>query len=124
MKATIQYISALEELMTATKSGKINWIRNRPESFKYKIMNEDLEDLLISITKLDDDYILTLEKKDFESTQIILNLDTTTTDLDLRDNLSELFETIEYHVDLNNLEGLNQFVKLVTNPDTRKSILD
>jgi len=40
MKATIQYISALEELMTATKSGKINWIRNRPESFKYKIMNE------------------------------------------------------------------------------------
>ena len=76
MKATIQYISALEELMTATKSGKINWIRNRPESFKYKIMNEDLEDLLISITKLDDDYILTLEKKDFESTQIILNLDT------------------------------------------------
>lgn len=124
MKATIQYISALEELMTATKSGKINWIRNRPESFKYKIMNEDLEDLLISITKLDDDYILTLEKKDFESTQIILNLDTTTTDLDLRDNLSELFEIIEYHVDLNNLEGLNQFVKLVTNPDTRKSILD
>lgn len=106
MKATIQYISALEELMTATKSGKINWIRNRPESFKYKIMNEDLEDLLISITKLDDDYILTLEKKDFESTQIILNLDTTTTDLDLRDNLSELFETIEYHVDLNNLEAL------------------
>lgn len=124
MKATIQYISALAELMTATKSGKINWIRNRPESFKYKIMNEDLEDLLISITKLDDDYILTLEKKDFESTQIILNLDTTTTDLDLRDNLSELFEIIEYHVDLNNLEGLNQFVKLVTNPDTRKSILD
>lgn len=124
MKATIQYISALAELMTATKSGKINWIRNRPESFKYKIMNEDLEDLLISITKLDDDYILTLEKKDFESTQIILNIDTTTTDLDLRDNLSELFETIEFHVDLNNLEGLNQFVKLVTNPDTRKSILD
>ena len=124
MKATIQYISALEELITATKSGKINWIRNRPDSFKYKVLNEDLEDLIISFTKIDEDYILTLEKKDFESTQILLSLDTTTTDFELKDNLAEFFESIEYYVDLKNLEGLNQFVDIVKNNEKRESILD
>ena len=124
MKATIQYISALDELKEATTSNKIKWNRNGTECYNYKMINEDLEDLIIIFTKRDKDFTLTIEKKDFESTQQILNLDTTTTDSELRDTLSNLFDTVEYQVDINNLEGLNKFVDLVKNSDDQHSILD
>ncbi|MBO6794496.1 MAG: hypothetical protein JJ895_11340 [Balneolaceae bacterium] len=117
MKATIEYIAAIEEIAEATKSGKIKWVRNRPDSFKYKTMNDDLEDMILNFNRFENDYLLTLEKKDFESTEVILNLDTSTTDAELRSVLLELYETIEYHIDLRNLDHLNAFVSLIKSPN-------
>jgi hypothetical protein len=124
MKATSQYISALEELKNATTSGKINWLRIGSDSYSYKTINDDLEDIIICFTRVDNDFILSLEKKDFESTNSIMNLDTSNTDQELLENLSELFDIVEYHVDLKNLEGLNEFVDLVNKGKTNQSILD
>jgi len=124
MKATIQYTSAIEELKNATVAGKIKWVRNRPESFKYKTMNEDLEDLIVNFTKLETDFILTLEKKDFESTQVLMNLDTINSDSDLREALADLYGSIEFHVDLDNLQNLNKFIDLVKNDQHRNSLID
>ncbi len=124
MKAINQYISALEELKNATTSGKIDWIRDDPNTYSYKTMNEDLEDEIITFTRAEIDFKLTLDKKDFESTKSIMNLDTSSFDFELREYLADLFETIEYHVDLKNLEGLNNFVELVTSNEKRQTILD
>ncbi len=124
MKAISQYISALEELKNATTSGKIDWIRDDPNTYSYKTMNEDLEDEIITFTRAEIDFKLTLDKKDFESTKSIMNLDTSSFDFELREYLADLFETIEYHVDLKNLEGLNNFVELVTSNEKRQTILD
>jgi len=124
MKATLEYVTALDEIKEATTDGKIKWIRNRPGSFKFKTMNEDLEDLIINFTKIENDYLFSLEKRDFESTQVLLNIDTSSTDSHLVEVLSELYQAVEYRVDLNNLESLNQFVDLIKSNPGGKSILD
>lgn len=124
MRAKVQYNASLMQIKDATDSGKIKWVRNRPESFKYKTMNEDLEDLVIQITKLHDGFILTLEKKDFEGSEVLLNIDTATNDHQFTGILEELYTSIEYNVDMNNLESLNEFIELVNNENNRKSILD
>ncbi len=124
MKATIEYIAAIEEIAEATKSGKIKWGRNRPDSFKYKTMNDDLEDMILNFNRFENDYLLTLEKRDFESTEVILNLDTSTTDEELRTVLQELYETIEYHIDLRNLDHLNAFVSLIKSPTSSDQLFN
>ena len=124
MKATIQYNAALEEIQRATQEGKIKWIRNRPESFKYKTMNDDLEDLILTIQRVGEEYYLSLVKKDFESTEVLLNIDTSETEPDLKIVLEELYNLIEYHVDLQNLDGLNQFIDIINHEKTRKNLFD
>lgn len=124
MKATIQYHAALEEIQKATREGKINWIRNRPDSFKYKTMNEDLEDLILNLQKAGEEFYLSLVKKDFESSEVLLNIDTTESDPEIKDALRNLFDTVEYYVDLQSLEGLNQFIDLINNNENKDSLFD
>ena len=124
MKATIQYSAALEEIQQATREGKIKWVRNRPDSFKFKTLNDDLEDLILTFQKIENDYYLTLTKKDFENSEVLLNLDSNQLYIDLKDNLRELFDLVEYHVDLQNLEGLTKFLDVVNNSSSKKSLFD
>lgn len=124
MKATIHYNNALEEIQQATREGKIKWIRNRPDSFRFKILNEDLEDLILSFQKIEDEYYLSLTKKDFDSSEVLLSLDTNQTDSDLRLSLAELYELVEYQVDMDNLEGLKKFMNVVNGTSSRTSLFD
>ena len=124
MKAIAEYTSTLQEIQSATRSGTIRWRRNGSDSFKYQIMNEDLEDLIVNLQKVDDDYYLSLIKKDFESSEVLLNLDTTNWADSLKEALSELYELVEYHVDLQNLEGLNKFIEIIDQEQQKPSLFD
>ncbi|HCD52398.1 MAG TPA: hypothetical protein DEQ34_08120 [Balneolaceae bacterium] len=126
MKATNEYVSTLFELKEATIAENIVWKRLNKDTYTYKVMNDDLEDLIITIKKISDKapghFVLSLVKKDFESSELLMNLDTTTTNEDLRDQLEELYEFIEYHVDLRSLDGLRSFIDVVNDPKTRTSL--
>lgn len=113
MKAVLEYIQAINEIREATLSGKINWVRNRPDSFKFKTMNEDLEDLIIDFSQIGNNFLFSLVKKDFEGSEVLLNIDTSGNEAELNGILEELFETVEYHVDMKNLDSLNRFVNLI-----------
>lgn len=128
MKAIDDYAAALYEVQAATLSEKILWKRTRPDAYTYKTVNSDLEDLILSLQKISNgsspQYLFSLVKKDFESSEVLLNLDTSTTDKDLRNSLEELFNFVEYHVDMKSLDGLKDFIETIKNDDKSDSILD
>lgn len=128
MKAIDDYAAALYEVQAATLSEKILWKRTRPDAYTYKTVNGDLEDLILSLQKISDgsnpQYLFSLIKKDFESSEVLLNLDTSTTDKDLRNSLEELFNFVEYHVDMKSLDGLKDFIDTIKQDSPSNSILD
>ena len=125
MKAIKDYSAALLEIQTATLSKKIIWERNQPDSYTYKTVNDDLEDLILTLQRVEIndcfEYKLSLVKKNFESSNILLTLDTSTTDKNLKASIEELFNYVEYHVDLNSLEGLRSFIDSVKNGNDSNS---
>ena len=128
MKAIEDYTAALYEIQTATLSEKILWKRTRPNSYSYKTVNSDLEDLILSLQKIENgskpEYLFSLVKKDFESSEVLLNIDTSTTDTGLRSSLEELYNFVEYHVDIKSLDGLKDFIDTIKNDDKSDSILN
>ncbi len=128
MKAIKDYTAALYEIQSATLAEKIQWKRTRPDSYTYKTVNKDLEDLIINLQKIENgaapEYLLSLVKKDFETSEVLLNLDTSTNDTDLRESLEELFNFVEYHVDMKSLEGLKDFIEVIKTDDKSNNILD
>ena len=54
MKATNEYVSTLFELKEATIAENIVWKRLNKDTYTYKVMNDDLEDLIITIKKISD----------------------------------------------------------------------
>jgi hypothetical protein len=128
MKAIDDYAAALYEVQAATLSEKILWKRTRPDAYTYKTVNSDLEDLILSLQKISNgsnpQYLFSLVKKDFESSEVLLNLDTSTTDSDLRNSLEELYNFVEYHVDMKSLDGLKDFIETIKSDDKSDSILD
>lgn len=127
MKAIDDYLVALQEIKAATLSEKIVWKRNSANSYTFKTVNHDLEDLILTIQKIESgnnfDYLFSLVKQDFDSSEILLSLDTSTNNVELRDELSDLYSFIEYHVDLQNLDGLKDFIDSVNSGDSNSSIL-
>lgn len=128
MKAIDDYAAALYEIQAATLSEKILWKRTRPNSYTYKTVNGDLEDLILSLQKIENgskpEYLFSLVKKDFETSEVLLNIDTSTTDKSLRNSLEELYNFVEYHVDLKSLDGLKDFIDTIKNDTNSDSILD
>lgn len=114
MKAIEHYEAALLEIRSATLCGKIIWKRTSPESYSYKLINADLEDLVLSLKKFQTngspDYLFSLVKKDFDGTEVLLNIDTSSSEKFLKNSLKELFECVEYHVDLRTLDSLKNFI--------------
>lgn len=127
MKAIDNYSAALYEIQAATLKEKIIWKRIQPNSFSYKIVNHDLEDLILNFKKIEindkDEYLFSLTKRDFEDSEVLLNLDTSNTDPHLKDALEELYNFVEYHVDLKSLDGLRDFIDTVEK-DSSGSIFD
>ena len=128
MKAIDDYNAALYEIQAATIAEKIIWKRISADTYHYKTMNDDLEDLILTIKKFSvkgsDEYLLSLVKKDFENSEVILNVDTSDSENHLKSSLEELYNSVEYHVDLRSLDGLKNFLKSVKNEKSNGSILD
>ena len=128
MKAIDDYTAALYEIQAATLSEKILWKRTRPNSYTYKTVNSDLEDLILSLQKIENgskpEYLFSLVKKDFENSEVLLNIDTSTTDMELRNSLEELYNFVEYHVDIKSLDGLKDFIDTINQDNKVNSILD
>ncbi len=128
MRATQEYINAIYEIQSATLDQKVKWVRNRPDSFKYIVMNEDLEDLILTFqrveTDISEDFYLSLIKKNFETSEILLSIDTSNHDKELKNALMELYSTIDYQVDLQNLSGLNDFIDIVKSGTSKTSMFD
>ena len=107
MRATQEYINAIYEIQSATLDHKIKWVRNRPDSFKYIVMNEDLEDLILTFqrveTDISEDFYLSLIKKNFETSEILLSIDTSNHE---------------------NLSGLNDFIDIVKSGTSKTSMFD
>lgn len=128
MKAIDDYMAAIHEIKAATLAEKITWKRNKPNSYVFKTINHDLEDLILSLQRIEAkdgfEFMFGLVKKDFDSSEILLNLDTTTNDLDLKEVLCDLYSFVEYHVDIKNLDGLKGFLRSVVNGENEDTILD
>ncbi len=128
MKAIDDYSAALYEIQAATISEKIKWKRNRPDSYTFKTVNGDLEDLILTLQRNEgnekSNYLFSLVKKDFETSEVLLNLDSTTTDKCLRDSLEELFNFVEYHVDMRSLDGLKDFIKTINSGNNDSDIFN
>ena len=128
MKAVDNYEAALYEIQTATIAEKIIWKRTSPDSYSYKLVNADLEDLILSFKKFQvngsPDYLFSLMKKDFDGSEVLLNIDTSNTEKHLKNALKELYEFVEYHVDLKGLDSLNSFIDEVHSTKGDSNILD
>lgn len=129
MKAINDYTAALFEIQEATITEKIIWKRNSLNSFVYKTVNKDLEDLILTLKRIDgsseNHYMFSLIRKDFESSEVMINLDTSTTDKELQEPLEELYNFIAYHVDIKSLEGLKEFIRTINKEgEEGTSILD
>tara|TARA_R110000868_G_scaffold259361_2_gene517167 strand:+ start:36488 stop:36874 length:387 start_codon:yes stop_codon:yes gene_type:complete len=128
MKATQDYSAALYEIQAATLSDKIDWKQNKPDSYTFKTVNNDLEDLILTLQKIegvgDPNFLFSLVKKDFDSSEVLLNLDSSTNDKGLRSSLEELYNFVEYHVDMKNLDGLKDFIDTIKGDNGNSNILD
>lgn len=128
MKAIDDYTAALSEIQAATLADKMVWRCNRPGLYVHKTMNHELEDLVLTLEKIDSpagtNFQLHLIKKDFETSEVILSIDTSTSDDGLKDSLSDFYNFIEYHVDLKGLVGLKEFISIVNNGTKNDDFFD
>ena len=67
MKAIDEYNVALYEIQAATITEKVVWNRPRAKYFTYKATNHDLEDVILSLGKIEldgnEDFLLSLKKR-------------------------------------------------------------
>jgi|GEM_PF-1377036 len=128
MKAIDDYLAAVQDVKAATLTEKIVWIRNKPNNYIFKTINHDLEDLVLSLQRIDVDggfeYKFGLVKQDFDNIEILLALDTSTNDFELKETLTDLYNFVEYHVDIKNLDGLRDFIDAVNSGINNDTILD
>lgn len=128
MKAIDDYLIAVQDIKAATLGEKIVWKRSKPNCYTFKTINHDLEDLVLSLQRLDVDggfeYKFNLIKQDFDNSEILLSLDTSSTDIELKEILCDLYKFIEYHVDIKNLDGLRKFIDAVNSGEHNNAFLD
>ncbi|GAB5409943.1 MAG: hypothetical protein BalsKO_23080 [Balneolaceae bacterium] len=127
MKAIDDYLAAVQDIKAATLAEKIVWKKNKPNCYVFKTINHDLEDLVLTLQRIDMnggyEYKFGLVKQDFDNIEILLSLDTSTNDVELKKTLCELYNFVEYHVDIKNLDGLREFIDDVNSGENKKTIL-